>query len=65
MSARIGVVARTGEALADKVRSAAQEAWGAESAHADVVVTAERPIRVDGGYWVQARLWVPDEWVNT
>jgi hypothetical protein len=55
---------RCGAELADKVRSLAQEAWGDESGHADVLVMPDPPERVPGGYWVKARLWVPDEWVE-
>lgn len=50
---------------AAKVRAAAQEAWGEESNHVDVrVMDDEAPERVEHGYWVKARLWVPDEWVE-
>ena len=50
---------------AAKVRAAAQEAWGEESNHVDVQVMGdETPERVEHGYWVKARLWVPDEWVT-
>ncbi len=48
----------------DKVRAAAQLAWGAPSDHKDVLVTPEPVEKVRDGYWVKARLWVPDAWVK-
>ncbi len=46
---------------ASKVRMLAQEAYGSD----EVVIRDAAPLdQVEDGYWVEARLWVPKEWVQ-
>jgi hypothetical protein len=48
-----------------KVREVAQEAYGETSEHEDVRVMDDQPVeKVDNGYWVVAKLWVPIEWIE-
>jgi len=49
---------------ADKIRQAAQEGYGAQSDHEDVLVQDDPPEQVEGGYWVLAKVWVPDSWLQ-
>jgi len=53
------------EKESETVRYIAQEAYGEASRHEDVRVMDDQPVeKVDHGFWVVAKLWVPIEWVE-
>jgi hypothetical protein len=53
------------EQEAAKVREVAQEAFEESFDPDDLRVMDDQPVeKVDHGYWVVAKLWVPIEWVE-